>query len=205
MGAEARCAARFDGRAGEGTALLESDALIFRGPFRFVIARGEVRAARADDGTLVITTDRGEAVLALGAKAAAWRDKLLNPKSVLDKLGVKSGARVAVLGVADAAFRADLAARDVREGDVARQGGADLVFLAADSKGALKPLRALKAAIAPDGAVWVVSRKGKQATIKDAEVMAAGKAAGLVDNKVVAFSATHTALRFVIPRADRKR
>jgi hypothetical protein len=33
--------------------------------------------------------------------------------------------------------------------------------------------------------------------------MTAGKRAGLVDVKVVSFSATHTAEKFVIPRADR--
>ena len=37
------------------------------------------------------------------------------------------------------------------------------------------------------------------AKIKDVEVIAAAKAAGLVDNKVVGFSETHTALRLVIP------
>jgi hypothetical protein len=34
-------------------------------------------------------------------------------------------------------------------------------------------------------------------------VIAAARAVGLVDNKVVAFSATHTALRLVIPKALR--
>ncbi len=42
-----------------------------------------------------------------------------------------------------------------------------------------------------------MSRKGKAATVKDMEVMAAAKAVGLVDNKVVGFSETLTALRFV--------
>jgi hypothetical protein len=35
--------------------------------------------------------------------------------------------------------------------------------------------------------------------------MAAGKAAGSIDNKVVAFSTTHTSLRLVIPVARRPR
>jgi hypothetical protein len=35
------------------------------------------------------------------------------------------------------------------------------------------------------------------------DVIAAGKAADLVDNKVCRFSDTHTALRFVIPLARR--
>jgi hypothetical protein len=34
-------------------------------------------------------------------------------------------------------------------------------------------------------------------------VMAAGKAAGLVDVKVVGFSSTHTAQKFVIPLKNR--
>ena len=56
----------------------------------------------------------------------------------------------------------------------------------------------------PTGAIWVVSLKGKAARVKDVEVMRAGKAAGLVDNKVCGFSATHTALKLVIPVAARR-
>jgi len=52
-------------------------------------------------------------------------------------------------------------------------------------------------ALAEKGALWVVSRKGKAATVKDVEVMAAAKSFGLVDNKVVGFSETFTAHRFV--------
>jgi hypothetical protein len=39
--------------------------------------------------------------------------------------------------------------------------------------------------------------------IRENDVMAAGKSAGLTDNKVARFSDTHTALRFVIPLAKR--
>ena len=55
----------------------------------------------------------------------------------------------------------------------------------------------------PNGAIWVVSRKGKAATLRDVDVIAAARASGLVDNKVASFSATHTALRLVIPVAQR--
>ncbi|MBI5766694.1 MAG: hypothetical protein HZA93_02795 [Verrucomicrobia bacterium] len=37
----------------------------------------------------------------------------------------------------------------------------------------------------------------------DVDVMRAAKAAGLIDNKVCGFSATHTALKLVIPPAAR--
>ena len=56
-----------------------------------------------------------------------------------------------------------------------------------------------------NGAIWVVSRKGPTRTISDVDVIDAAKDARLVDNKVVAFSATHTAIRLVIPVALRSR
>jgi hypothetical protein len=124
---------------------------------------------------------------------------------LLDKLGVRPGARVAIVGDVDPDgwFRALLAERtsDVTIGDPKPE--TDLVFVAADSTGDLAGLAGFRARIKPAGGIWVVSRKGKAATLRDVEVMAAGRAAGLIDNKVVAFSETHTSLRLVIPVADR--
>jgi hypothetical protein len=132
----------------------------------------------------------------------------------LDKLGVRAAARVRIVGPIDPEFLAELADRtaDVTElpdtsslgPDAGTSGGpVDLVFLAADAPADLASLEALREAIRPSGAIWVVSRKGRVATLRDVEVIAAARAAGLVDNKVVAFSASHTALRLVIPRALR--
>jgi hypothetical protein len=127
---------------------------------------------------------------------------------LLDKLGVKPGARVAIVDVPDADFRALLADRttDVTDGWPAPE--TDLVFLAADSTDELLRIGPLQEALVPNGAIWVVSRKGKAATLRDVDVIDAAKTVGLVDNKVVSFSPTHTALRLVIPvarRADRGR
>ena len=121
----------------------------------------------------------------------------------LDKLGVKPGARVAIVGVPDPDLRADLAERthDLTIGPPLE--ATDIVLLAADSMADLAALPALRARIVPNGAIWVVSRKGKTATLRDVEVIAAAMAAGLVDNKVASFSPTHTALRLVIPRVLR--
>ena len=69
----------------------------------------------------------------------------------------------------------------------------------------LAPLAELATRIRPNGAIWVVSRKGKAATLRDVDVIGAATASGLVDNKVASFSATHTALRLVIPVALRPR
>ena len=126
---------------------------------------------------------------------------------LLDKLGVRPGMRIAVVGDVDpdGSFRAQLADRtsDITVGRP--KPDTDLILLAADSHAELADLTALRERIRPAGAIWVVSRKGREATIRDVEVMAAAKGAGLVDNKVVSFSPTHTSLRLVIPVALRPR
>lgn len=50
--------------------------------------------------------------------------------------------------------------------------------------------------LAAGAALWIVYPKGV-AAIREAEVIAAGRGAGLKDVKVARFSATHTALKFV--------
>jgi len=118
---------------------------------------------------------------------------------LLDKLGIRPGMRVALLGVDDAAFLAQLADRtsDVTAGWP--KPDTDVVLLGADTTADLAPLASLATMIRPAGAIWVVSRKGRDATLRDVEVMDAGREAGLVDNKVASFSDTHTSLRLVIP------
>ena len=51
--------------------------------------------------------------------------------------------------------------------------------------------------------MWVVAPRGS-ADVREADVLAAGKAAGLVDVKVVRFSPTRTAHKFVIPVNHRR-
>jgi hypothetical protein len=121
----------------------------------------------------------------------------------LDKLGIKPGMRVAVVDLEDEAFAAELRDRthDVTRGEPLP--GTNVIVVAADSHEALRRLAALRERIVPNGAIWVVSRKGRAATIRDTDVMAAAKAAGLVDNKVASFDETRTSLRLVIPVALR--
>ena len=123
----------------------------------------------------------------------------------LDKLGVKPGMRVALVELEDKAFEAELRDRthDVTHGEPLPD--TDIVLYAADSIEALGRLPALRERIVPNGAIWVVSRKGKAATIRDVDVINAAKAAALVDNKVASFDDTHTSLRLVIPVALRPR
>jgi len=143
------------------------------------------------------------------AKAAKPKAKPRPPerdyshRALLDKLGVKPEHKIAVLGVEDSRFLKDLAAR-VHDfaGENLPAGTADILFLAAEDTKALARLKSLAASLAKTGAIWVVYPKG-QKHIREVDVIAAGKSAGLTDNKVCKFSETHTALRFVIPLARR--
>src|SRR4051812_18824789 len=80
---------------------------------------------------------------------------------LLDKLGIRPGMRVAILGVDDESIRGRIAERttDLTDGRPAPE--TDVVLLAADSTDELAPLGELATRIRPNGAIWVVSRKGK--------------------------------------------
>jgi hypothetical protein len=124
-------------------------------------------------------------------------------KPLLDKLGVKPGMSVAVLGIEDAAFAKQLAARTDRISRGRLPKGADMVFFGATRISELSKLARLKAAIQPAGMIWVVWPKGKPALRED-DIRAAALESGLVDVKVAAFSATLSALKLVIPVARRR-
>jgi hypothetical protein len=132
---------------------------------------------------------------------------VISTRPLIDKLGVRSGSRVAIAGVDDPEFRRLLDGRTMQVIDIASgevpPAGMDVIFLAADSVDDLTRIGVLRPSLVPDGAIWVVSRKGRQATLRDVDVIDAAKSMDLVDNKVVSFSPTHTALRLVIPRALR--
>jgi hypothetical protein len=121
---------------------------------------------------------------------------------LIDKLGVKPGQRISVLGVESAEFLKDLASRVPEYSRGQPISNADLIFFSAEAASDLSRLKSLGQSIQKSGAIWVVYPKG-QSQIREVDVIAAGKDAGLVDNKVCSFSPTHTALRFVIPVARR--
>jgi len=107
-----------------------------------------------------------------------------------------------VLGLKDAVFHEDLE-RIVPDAALEKpQKNSDLIFLGAEDLKSLARIKSLEASIERNGAIWVIYPKG-QKHIREADVIAAGKSAGLTDNKVCRFSETHTALRFVIPLARR--
>ena len=139
---------------------------------------------------------------------AGRRESRLSPdvpstRPLLDKLGVKPGSKVAIVDLDDAGFLSLLRERtsDIVKGRP--RGPVDLVFMGARDAADLKRLNDVKKWIEPNGAIWVVRPKGGRAAIKDTDVILAGLAAGLVDNKIASFSDTHGAMRLVFRLRDR--
>jgi hypothetical protein len=201
MGEEARCIVRFRDARSEGKALLETDELIFRGDFRIAVPLKGITALDASDGELHVEFADGEATFELGPKAEPWAERIRNPKSLLDKLGVKPQSSVAVVDLEDGEFRTLLEER-VGGYATAPQPESDLIFLGAESTGDLGRIEPLVQYLRPNGHIWVVAPKGRQ-DIREADVLEAGRAAGLKDTKVARFSGTHTAHRFTIPLESR--
>ena len=193
MGREAQVHAAFADGVDWGRLQYEAPKLIFRGTSRRVFDGAALQGVRANGADLLLADG---ARFTLGeVQATRWADAIANPKSRLEKIGVKPRMRVAVIGLADATFSAELVACGASvQNDLS---ALDLLFYAADSAEDLAKVGDLAPALAAKGALWIISHKGKGATVKDIEVMAAAKAVGLVDNKVVGFSDTLTALRFV--------
>jgi len=204
MGSEALVTARFNGRTASGKARLETDVLHFRGgDMRLAIPFKAMSKVAARDGTLSVRFPDGTATFELGAAAAKWADKIQHPPSRLAKIGVKPEWRASAVGVDDEAFLAELeaAVAYLSIGRVAKPS--DAIFFGVTKEAELSRLERLKPSLAPDGAIWIIRPKGRP-EISERATMAAGKAAGLVDVKVVGFSATHTAEKFVIPVAARR-
>lgn len=183
--------ARIGGAVEVGRLQWEAPKLVFRGVTRRVFEGEALKGLTAEGPDLVLADG---ARFTLGeVQAGRWAQAILNPPGRLDKLGVKAGMRVAILGLDDADFAAELVGRACLSNEFSEL---DILVYAADSDGDLARIPELVPMLAERGALWIVSLKGKLLRIKDVEVMAAAKAHGLVDNKVCAFSDTRTALRF---------
>lgn len=203
MGQEAQCVAWFQGRASTGKAHLGSDDLSFQGEFRLAIPFKDVKTVEARRGRLEIHFGGEQAAFELGQAAEAWALKIRYPRPLLDKLGVKPESRVMILGVPDDSLRAQVEERSGKPLVRARRGaGCDIVFYYADRQEDLARLAELPASMRQDGMIWVLWPKG-QKRITGNQVMAAGKAAKLVDVKICSVSTTLSGLKLVIPRALR--
>lgn len=140
-------------------------------------------------------------------------DKDYSHRSVVDKLGVKPGDRVAWVGVSSrAAGVRDLAAQIRERAGRAAAGSADVILYWPKTLDEVVPaLIELKERLESAGGIWVITaKKGTPSApcraangagyLKQDLLIPLGKAAGLVDNKICSLSDGESAMRFVIPK-----
>ncbi len=123
-------------------------------------------------------------------------------RSRTEKLGVKPGSRVALRGLKDEAFTAEMKASGARLAARMGPGPYDMVIVRLDGVQDLPLLVDAKKRIVPNGMVWAVWPKGRKAFRED-DIRNFGPTAGLVDVKVMSFSDELSGLKLVIPLAQR--
>src|SRR3989442_1723596 len=126
------------------------------------------------------------------------------------RFGKQQSEGKALLETSEILFRGDLdtgflteigkLTKSVSKSKVAAES--ECTFFAVDAKEDLGALSKISKSMKGAAALWIVYPKG-QKHITENDVLAAGRKCGLKDVKVVGFSATHTALKFVIPISNR--
>ena len=132
----------------------------------------------------------------------AKREEFVSTRSRIEKLGVKKGSDVLVFGIeSDTVFMKELRDTGARV-RTSGAGAADMIFATFRHRDDLRRLATLVPRLRADGVLWTLRPKGSP-DLSESEMMRAGQDAGLVDVKVVSFSETLTAEKFVIPVAKR--
>lgn len=198
MGNELDCTARVGKQKGRGRALLETNELLFRGDFRLKIPLSSIKSVKTANGELRVQTADGLAIFELGPAAEKWCEKILHPKSRMEKLGVKLGDAVALAGSFDAEFLRELRKQTSNITNGKSTADMEWIFFAAATVRDLAGVSQFAKAMNGAAGLWIVYPKGQQ-QITESDVLAAGRKAGLKDVKVVSFSPTQTGLKFVIP------
>jgi hypothetical protein len=190
MGRESSCIAHWRGETGAVRLHLDSTAFDLKGAIRLGIPRAAISGPQADGGRLTLTVDGEPLVLEMPeAEAARWCAALLKPvASLAQKLGIGPGAPALLVGETDDA--ALLAALDGARASASDQAGLLIAIVAsvADLE--------VPAALAGTRPIWIVTGKGKHATVRETDLRAWLREAGFGDSKSCAVSEALTATRW---------
>jgi hypothetical protein len=110
--------------------------------------------------------------------------------------------RVALVALEDPGFEARLTERGAVVTEPAP--GLDMLFYRVDQPAELGRIGKLRGLIHDAGAIWVLRTKGAGRTVREVDVIEAGRVFDLVDNKIASFSATLAAMRLVVPLNQRR-
>ncbi len=198
MGREAQTLVRLGSDEIEAQAMLETSELILRGGRKARWPLNVLSEVSVDGDWLAFTSPDGPVALRLGARdAASWARKMTTPPpSLADKLGLKPGARVQVIGeIEDPALEAAVA------GHLALAAEATLSLAVVESQAALNAALSAHAALPADAHIWIANVKGPKSPFGENAVRTAMRAAGYMDNKTAAVSDRLAATRYARAKA----
>ena len=125
-------------------------------------------------------------------------------RSTVQKLGVRPGDRIEIVGDVGTGLR-----RDVKEASgrgLVRSGELDGAIVAVDSiEDAHRCLDEYGPRLRDAGYLWLITRKrGHESYVNQMLLVPGAKQRGLIDNKTCSIDDDRSGIRFVVPRALRK-
>lgn len=93
-------------------------------------------------------------------------EKDYSSRSLIDKLGVKEGMRVAVFEIEDEEFRTALRERTANWFEGLARKDCDLALLGVSTRADLAKISKTVASLKPNGGLWIVYPKGRKDTPK---------------------------------------
>jgi hypothetical protein len=125
-------------------------------------------------------------------------------RTTVQKLGVKEGERIEVIGDVGPGIR-DGVKEAIGRGLV-RAGELDGAIVVVESMDEAKEaLVRYRSRIKDSGYLWIVTRKrGHERYLNQMQIVPVAKRIGMIDNKTASIDDERSAIRFVVPRALRK-
>jgi hypothetical protein len=126
-------------------------------------------------------------------------------RSAIQKLGLKEGQRLEVAGDVGSGLRRD--AKETLARGLVRSGELDgaIVFVESEEDGKEALVR-YRPRMRDTGYLWLVTRKrGRESYLNQMSLVPHAKRLGLIDNKTISLDAERSGIRFVVPRALRRR
>jgi Protein of unknown function (DUF3052) len=131
-------------------------------------------------------------------------DRDYSHRTTVQKLGVKEGERIEVVGDVGPGLREGVKSAIGR--GLVRAGELDgAIVLVESSDEAAEALVRYRARLKDSGYLWLITRKrGHERYVNQMQIVPTAKRIGMIDNKTCSIDDERSGIRFVVPRALRR-
>jgi len=136
--------------------------------------------------------------------SAQMSERDYSQRSTVQKLGVKEGERIEVVGDVGPGVRDGV--KDAIGRGLVRAGELDGAIVVVENLDeATETLVRYRARIKDSGYLWLITRKrGHERYVNQMQIIPVAKRIGMIDNKTCSIDDERSGIRFVVPRALRK-